>query len=133
MKKKVMIYVIIVTMLVLSGYFWWNMPVYFAKGIDAAEVRQMQILDKNAERAVVLIPCEEMNYILDNLSDIQFKKSGISVGNMDYGLEITIIGNNGKVVSKFDVNSDHMIGKEPFLYKAQSASICYEYLESLNN
>nr|WP_315024906.1 hypothetical protein [uncultured Aminipila sp.] len=131
MKKKFTICGIIIVMLIILGYFWWNMPVYFAKGINAAEVRELKILDENAERAVVLTPSGEMNYILDSLSDIQFKKSGISVGHMDYGLEITIIGNDGKVVSKFNINSDNVIGEGLFLYEAQSISTCYDYLESL--
>lgn len=131
MKKKFIICGIIIVTLVILGNFWWDMPVYFAKEINTAEVREMEILDENAKRAVVLTPSEEMSYILDSLSDIQFKKSGISVGHMDYGLEITIIGSDGKVVSKFNISSDNMIRRAPFLYEDQSESICYDYLESL--
>lgn len=134
MKKKVTICSIIIDIIVLLGYLWWNVPVYFAKEINVTEVREieiMEIVDETNERAVVLIPSEEMNYILDSVADIQFKKSGISMGHMDYGLGITVIRNDGKVVSKFVINSDNVIQKSPFIYEAQSASICYDYLESL--
>ena len=73
-------------------------------------------------------------HIIDNLNDVEVKRSKPSIGYSGYSFKVTIYlsdGNEADDWNNFIINSDDRIRKDPFFYSVTKGKIDYNYIENI--
>lgn len=94
-------------------------------------ITKITIFNGNTGKQSIITDQQEIQKLVANLNGISFLKTGISFGNMGYGLDITYYGNNDQEIKNFIVNAEDKVRYRGFFYKPQNSLLDYEYLTNL--
>lgn len=120
-------------MLILGVAVWYNAPIDLINfGPD--EVMEIVIFDGNSGHAAHIEDKEQIQHIIENLNDVEVRRSKPSVGHMGYRFKMTIYlsgGNEADGWNNFIINSDDTIRKDPFFYSVVKGKIDYNYIDDI--
>ncbi len=133
MKKKIIILLSSVAILLTGIIVWFNIPLDL---MDLApdEVAKIVVFNGNTGNTTHITDQEQIQHIIENLNDVEVKRSKPSVGYSGYSFKVTIYlsdGNEAGDWNNFIINSDDRIRKDPFFYSVTKGSIDYSYLEDI--
>lgn len=77
---------------------------------------------------------EQIQYIIENLNDVELKRSKPSVGYSGYSFQLTIYlsdGNKAGDWNNFIIDSNDLIRKDPFFYSVSKGNIDYGYIADI--
>ncbi|MBP3361098.1 MAG: hypothetical protein J6N52_09620 [Clostridia bacterium] len=106
-------------------------PVRFLNGESAETVSAINVFNGNTGKRYVIDDKDDIQYIIENLQNADFKIRQLSVGYIGTGFNLEFIGNNGKRMDKVVINSDNTLRKDPFFYTENNSALCTEYLENI--
>ncbi len=116
--KKVIFCTALILLLAAGSYAWYVYPVEFLDNVSADEVACISIFDGQNGTESSVTDKSEIYSAVSRLRGVAFKRSGISLGKMGYRYKLTFYGNDGNQLDAFIVNSDGILRKDPFFYKA---------------
>ena len=78
---------------------------------------------------------EDILYIVDNIQKHSFKKEGFSLFRMGTFYTLSFYNSDERLISKFIINSDDTIRKDPFFYRTNSGGLqsIVDYLDTLED
>ena len=132
MKKK-SILLLSVGVILLTGMIVWFIPLDLMD-LDPNEVVEIVVFNGNSGNATHIADKEQIQHIVENLNDVEVKRSKPSVGYSGYGFKVTIYlsdGNEADDWNNFIINSEDTIRKDPFFYSVIKGNIDYRYIESI--
>ena len=134
MKKKYIMLGIVVVLMV-SAFIWWNVPTSFLASVNANEIISIHVRNGNNGNSFEIESQEDILYIVDNIQKQSFEKDGFSLFNMGTLYTLSFYNADGKLISKFIVNSDDTIRKDPFFYRTNSSGLqtIIDYLNTLED
>ena len=133
MKRKMPIVLSVVLILLAGITVWYNAPIDLMN-LDADEVMEIVVFNGNSGKASHIEDKEQIQHIIDNLNDVEVKRSKLSAGYSGYSFKITIYlsdGNEADDWNNFIINSDDTIRKDPFFYSVIKGKIDYNYIENV--
>lgn len=133
MKKKVVIPVIAMLILISLAVIFYFTPKTFGKNVNPSDVNHIEVFDGQTGVGFNIDNPKDIKYIVENIQSYHMKKDGISFGKMGYGLKITCIDSNGKVIiPEIILNSDNTIRKDPFFYRC-AGGLCVDYIKEIES
>lgn len=133
MKKKIAILLSAAVILLTGIAVWYNAPIDLMD-TDSKEVMKIVVFNGNSGNATHITEKEQIRHMIDNLNDIEVKRSKPSAGYAGYGFKVTIYlsdGNEADDWNNFIINSEDTIRKDPFFYSVTKGTIDYDYIESI--
>lgn len=133
MKKKVPILLAVVLLLMLGVAMWYHAPIDLID-LDTDEVVEIVVFNGNSGNTTHIKDKGQIQHIIDNLNDVEVKRSKPSVGYTGYSFKMTIYlsdGNEADGWNNFMINSDYNIRKDPFFYSVVKGKIDYNYIENI--
>ncbi len=133
MKKKIIILLSVVIIFLLGIVVWYNAPIDLMD-LDHNKVKEIVVLNGNSGNTTHITEKEKIQHIIDNLNEVEVKRSKPSVGYSGYSFKLTIYlsdGNEADDWNNFIINSNDTIRKDPFFYSATKGNIDYNYIESI--
>ena len=133
MKKKIIILLSVVAIFLVGFSVWYNAPIDLMS-LEHNEVLEIVVFNGNTGNATHITDKEEIQHIIDNLNDVELKRSKPSVGYSGYSFKMTIYlldGNEADGWNNFIINSDDTIRKDPFFYTVNKGKIDYDYIKSI--
>ena len=133
MKKKLILLLSAVGILLTGIIVWFNIPLDLMD-LDPNEVVEIVVFNGNSGKATHITEKEQIQHIVENLNDVEVKRSKPSFGYSGYSFKITIYlsdGNEADDWNNFIINSDVTIRKDPFFYSVIKGSIDYSYIERI--
>ena len=133
MKKKVPLLLSVVLILLVGIAVWYNAPIDLMN-LDANEVMEIVIFNGNTGNTTHIEDKEQIQHMIDNLNDVEVKRSKLSAGYSGYSFKVTIYlsdGNEADDWNNFIINSDDTIRKDPFFYSVTEGKIDYNYIENI--
>lgn len=133
MKKKIFVLLSVVLILILGVAVWYNIPIDLIN-LDPNEVMEIVVFNGNSGETTHITDEQQIQHIIQNLNDVEVKRSKPSVGYMGYSFKMTIYlsdGNEADGWNNFIINSENTIRKDPFFYSVVSGEIDYDYIESI--
>ncbi len=122
MKKKYILLGIIVLLLV-AAIVWWNIPTTFLASVDANEIVSIHIRNGNNGNIFEIESQEDILYIVDSIQKQSLEKDGVSLFHMGTLYTLSFYNGDGKIISKFIVNGNDTIRKDPFFYRTNSGGL----------
>lgn len=77
---------------------------------------------------------EQLRHIVENLNEVEIKRTKLSFGYVGYSFRLTIYlsdGNTADGWNNFIINSEYAVRKDPFFYSVTKGEIDYSYLAKL--
>lgn len=133
MKKKIIILLSVVAIFLVGFSVWYNAPIDLMS-LEHNEVLEIVVFNGNTGNTTHITDKEEIQHIIDNLNDVELKRSKPSVGYSGYSFKMTIYlldGNEADGWNNFIINSDDTIRKDPFFYTISKGKIDYDYIKSI--
>ena len=133
MKKKIFVLLSVVLILILDVAVWYNIPIDLIN-LDPNEVMEIVVFNGNSGNTTHIEDKEQIQHIIDNLNDVEVKRSRLSAGYSGYSFKVTIYlsdGNEAGDWNNFIINSDDTIRKDPFFYSVIKGKIDYNYIENI--
>ncbi len=133
MKKKISILLSVVLILLVGIAVWYHAPINLMN-LDANEVMEIVVFNGNSGNTTHIEDKEQIQHIIDNLNDVEVKRSRLSAGYSGYSFKVTIYlsdGNEADDWNNFIINSDDTIRKDPFFYSVTKGKIDYNYIENI--
>ena len=133
MKKKISILLSVVLILLVGITVWYHAPINLMN-LDANEVMEIVVFNGNSGNTTHIEDKEQIQHIIDNLNDVEVKRSRLSAGYSGYSFKVTIYlsdGNEADDWNNFIINSDDTIRKDPFFYSVIKGKIDYNYIENI--
>lgn len=123
MKKKLFLTLVILLLVVIVGVVWYITPSKFLKNVSADDIKFIHIFNGNNGSNYTIGEKQQISYIVENLQNISFEKSGLSFGKKGYLYRLTFEDTEGKIIDKFIINSNDTLRNDPFFYHDGSNSI----------
>ena len=133
MWKRRFIFLAAVSVLLLAALFWWATPVTFLKGVPADKVTSIEVFDGGTGIGFTVVAPEDIQYIVSNLQQASMQREKLSLGYMGTRFRLTFYDDSGVPLETLIVNSANTIRKDPFFYRDPDASLCLDYLVSLED
>ena len=133
MRKRRFIFLAAVSVLLLAALFWWATPVTFLKGVPADKVTSIEVFDGGTGIGFTVVAPEDIQYIVSNLQQASMQREKLSLGYMCTRFRLTFYDDSGVPLETLIVNSANTIRKDPFFYRDPDASLCLDYLVSLED
>ena len=133
MRKRRFIFLAAVSVLLLAALFWWATPVTFLEGIPADKVTSIEVFDGGTGIGFTVVAPEDIQYIVSNLQQASLQREKLSLGYMGTRFRLTFYDDSGVPLETLIVNSANTIRKDPFFYRDPDASLCLDYLVSLED
>lgn len=133
MKKKIIIVLSAVVILLTGIIVWFNIPLDLMN-LDPNEVMEIIVFNGNSGNTTHITDKEQIQHIVENLNDVEVKRSKPSLGYLGYSFKVTIYlsdGNEADNWNNFIINSDDTIRKDPFFYSVAKGTIDYSYIKSI--
>lgn len=133
MKKKIVIVLSVILICLIGVIVWYNTPLGLTD-LAPDEVMEIVVFNGNSGERTHISDEQQIQHIIQNLNDVEVKKSKPSVGYMGYSFKMTIYlsdGNEADGWNNFIINSENTIRKDPFFYSVVSGEIDYDYIESI--
>ena len=129
MKRKTIL-VSSVTAILLAGLFvWYTLPVDLMD-LDHKEVLEIVVFNGSSGNATHITDKEQIQHIIDDLNDVEIKRTRPSMGYSGYGYKLSD-GNEAGDWNNFIINSEDTIRKDPFFYSVIKGYIDYNYIENI--
>ena len=135
MKRKLIILLAIVVVLAAGTGIWYNAPINLMD-LEHDEVMEIVVFNGNTGNTTHITDETQIEHIIENLNEINLKRSKPSVGYSGYSFKMTIYlsdGNEADDWNNFIINSDDTVRKDPFFYKVVSEKIDYDYIAGIVN
>ena len=133
MRKRRFIFLAAVSVLLLAALFWWATPVTFLEGVPADKVTSIEVFDGGTGIGFTVVAPEDIQYIVSNLQQASMQREKLSLGYMGTRFRLTLYDDSGVPLETLIVNSANTIRKDPFFYRDPDASLCLDYLVSLED
>lgn len=133
MRKRRFIFLAAVSVLLLAALFWWATPVTFLEGVPADKVTSIEVFDGGTGIGFTVVAPEDIQYIVSNLQQASMQREKLSLGYMGTRFRLTFYDDSGVPLETLIVNSANTIRKDPFFYRDPDASLCLDYLVSLED
>ena len=133
MKKKIVIVLSVILICLIGVIVWYNTPLGLTD-LAPDEVMEIVVFNGNSGETTHISDELQIQHIIQNLNDVEVKRSKPSVGYMGYSFKMTIYlsdGNEADGWNNFIINSENTIRKDPFFYSVVSGEIDYDYIESI--
>lgn len=133
MKRKLTVLLTIAVIILAGAVIWYNIPIDLMN-LEHDEVMEIVVFNGNTGNATHIKDKKQIEHIINNLNDIELKRSKPSVGYLGYSFKITVYlsdGNEAGDWNNFIINSDDTIRKDPFFYKVVSEKIDYDYIADI--
>ena len=133
MKKKIVIVLSVILICLIGVIVWYNTPLSLTD-LAPDEVMEIVVFNGNSGETTHVTDEQQIRYIIQNLNDVEVKRSKPSVGYMGYSFKMTIYlsdGNEADGWNNFIINSENTIRKDPFFYSVVPGEIDYDYIESI--
>lgn len=133
MKKKIVIVLSVILICLIGVIVWYNTPLGLTD-LAPDEVMEIVVFNGNSGETTHITDEKQIQHIIQNLNDVEVKRSKPSVGYMGYSFKMTIYlsdGNEADGWNNFIINSENTIRKDPFFYSVVSGEIDYDYIESI--
>lgn len=133
MKKKVIALFSIVAILGGGVTIWFSSPVDLVD-LDPREMRKIVVFNGNTGQTTHIDEKEQVQHIIENLNDVQVKRTKPSVGASGFGFDITIYSDDSNETVRWDhffVNAEDVVRKDPFFYTVTKGTINYSYIQSI--
>ncbi len=133
MKKKIAISFAVIVILLAGIAVWYQAPIDLMD-LDHNEVKEIVVFNGNTGNATHITDKDQIQHIVDNLNDVELKRSKPSVGYAGYSFKVTIYlsdGNEADDWNNFIINSEDTIRKDPFFYSVTKGKIDYSYIENI--
>lgn len=133
MKKKIVIVLSVILICLIGVIVWYNTPLGLTD-LAPDEVVEIVVFNGNSGETTYVTDEQQIRHIIQNLNDVEVKRSKPSVGYMGYSFKMTIYlsdGNEADGWNNFIINSENTIRKDPFFYSVVSGEIDYDYIESI--
>lgn len=133
MKKKIVIVLSVILICLIGVIVWYNTPLGLTD-LAPDEVMEIVVFNGNSGKTTHISDEQQIQHIIQNLNDVEVKRSKPSVGYMGYSFKMTIYlsdGNEADGWNNFIINSENTIRKDPFFYSVVSGEIDYDYIESI--
>lgn len=101
--------------------------------IDPSNVSKITIFNSNTGNETEIKSRNDIDYIINNLNEVTFRKGMPSFGYMGYSFKTTIYDQNERPMRKLKIQCEDMIVYNWHFYKSVDQEIDYEYLENLVN
>lgn len=111
MKKKIIILLSVVIIFLLGIVVWYNAPIDLMD-LDHNKVKEIVVLNGNSGNTTHITEKEKIQHIIDNLTEVEVKRSKPSVGYSGYSFKLTIYlsdGNEADDWNNFIINSNDTI------------------------
>ena len=120
------------TAILLAGLFvWYTLPVDLMD-LDHKEVLELVVFNGSSGNATHITDKEQIQHIIDDLNDVEIKRTRPSMGYSGYGLSVYLSdGNEAGDWNNFIINSEDTIRKDPFFYSVIKGYIDYNYIENI--
>lgn len=133
MKKMIIILLSVVAIFLVGFSVWYNAPIDLMS-LDHNKVLEIVVFNGNTGNTTHIVDKEQIQHIIENLNDVELKRSKPSVGYSGYSFKTTIYlidGNEANGWNNFIINSDDTIRKDPFFYTVNKGKIDYDYIKSI--
>lgn len=131
MKNKWLIIIsMVIALLLAAGVYFWGRPVSLVAGVQPGNVEAIEVFDGNTGRVATITKEEDVEYIIDNLSSVTMKRTGVSLFRSGYHYRVTIDLKIG-VSKQFIVNGKVNVRKDPFFYGVYEGEIDCDYMEGI--
>lgn len=133
MKKKIFILLSAVIIFLIGIAVWYSVPIDLMN-LDYNEVKEIAVFNGNSGNTTHITDKEQIQYIIDNLNDVEVKRSKLSIGYIGYSFKLTIYLSDGSEAdgwNNFIINSGDTIRKDPFFYSVIKGKIDYSYIENI--
>ena len=133
MKKRIPILLSVVLIVLVGITVWYHTPIDLMN-LDTNKVMEIVVFNGNSGNTTHIEDKEQIQYIIDNLNDIEIKRSKLSAGYTGYSFKVTIYlsdGNEADGWNNFIINSDDTLRKDPFFYSVTKGRIDYNYIEKI--
>lgn len=133
MKKKFAIFLSAMVIFLFGIVVWYHVPIDLMD-VDTNEVMEIVVFNGNSGNTTHITDKDIIRHIIDNLNDVEVKRSRPSVGYSGYSFKVTIYlsdGNEADDWNNFIINSDDTIRKDPFFYSVTKGNVDYNYIESI--
>ncbi|MCM1049502.1 MAG: hypothetical protein NC433_13880 [Clostridiales bacterium] len=130
-KQKTVLFflaVIIIAAILLTA--WYFTPKRFLGRAKAADVTSIYVVDGNNGNRFTIEEADEIRQVVENIQGIKMKRDKISIGYTGYSFRMDFIGENGKIIDSFIINSAGTIRDDPFFYRCDEI-LCFDYLKEL--
>ena len=133
MKKRIPILLSVVLIVLVGITVWFHTPIDLMN-LDTNKVMEIVVFNGNSGNTTHIEDKEQIQHIIDNLDDIEIKRSKLSAGYTGYSFKVTIYlsdGNEADGWNNFIINSDDTLRKDPFFYSVTKGRIDYNYVEKI--
>ena len=132
MKRKTVI-LTVAAILLVGITFWYNAPIDLMN-LNHNDVMEIVVFNGNSGNTTHITDKEQIRHIVENLNDVEIKRTKPSVGYSGYSFKLTFYlsdGNEADDWNNFIINSDDTIRKDPFFYSVTKGKIDYNYIENI--
>ena len=133
MQRKTIIYSMAGVMLfaIAVALIWYVTPKTFLKGISADEVSSIDIFDGSTGKSMTVDNPDDIKTVVENIQSVKMKRGKLSVGYDGYSFSLTFKDKDGEVMDSFIINSADIIRDDPFFYKCENGTLCYDFLNAI--
>lgn len=131
MKGRLLKAAALLAAVIICGAVWYMSPVHLMRSISAEDIGAVYVFDGSSGSDCTICDREQIEYIVNNLKGISFKRSGISLGKQGYRYRMTFKNVQGKTIDELIINSSGVLRRDPFFYRDKSNSLCEEYIGNI--
>lgn len=133
MKKKIAILLSVIVILLVTIAVWYNAPIDLMN-LDPNRVMKIVAFNGNTGKMTHIENKDQIQHIVDNLNNIEIKRSKLSTGYSGFSFDVTIYlsdDNEADCWNDFTINSEDTIRKDPFFYSVIKGKIDYNYIKNI--
>lgn len=116
----------------------WPIRLVYASGrldgFRSQEILEIVVFNGSSGNATHITDKEQIQHIIDDLNDVEIKRTRPSMGYSGYGYKLSVYlsdGNEAGDWNNFIINSEDTIRKDPFFYSVIKGYIDYNYIENI--
>lgn len=103
--------------IVALGCVWWCLPKNFLTNVNAEDVAVIHVRNGNTGESYSIETSEDIAYIVTEIQNQYFRKSGISLFRMGTWLTLSFCDAEVKEISEFIINGSATSRKDPFFIR----------------
>ncbi len=96
--------------------------------IDSTKVAEIVILDGSTGREVVFTDKADIEYIINDLNEVTFKKKNLSIGYMGFSFRAQFYNDQGKKLNELIISSEDKIRYRAFFWEARENTIDFDFI-----
>lgn len=132
-KKKISVLINMIVIAVIAMIVtWYFSPRTFLSGVDPLDVKSISVFDGNTGKSFVIDDAAEIEYIIENIQDIEMERYKVSLGYSGFSFRMSFNSGSGEEMDSFVINSADTIRDDPFFYQC-NGGLCFDYLRELED